>query len=215
MILICSSDEKLVTRWRKGMPPSSVLAAVADLSSLQQAIQRPEATLAVVDLALPGLGEAEAKHLCAAAPSVAFFFLSERPNGQEGVALIGAGARGYGNRYMAPELLRQAIEVIELGEVWLGRNLTEHLIKKIAQKDKVVEQPEVDDRFSQLTQREREIALKVAEGDSNKVIARALNITERTVKAHLSAVFRKTGVRDRLQLALLVRQSGARQLAEN
>ena len=55
-----------------------------------------------------------------------------------------------------------------------------------------------------LTAREREIALQVGVGCSNKVIAQRLGITERTVKAHLGSVFGKLGVKDRLQLALLV-----------
>jgi two-component system nitrate/nitrite response regulator NarL len=48
----------------------------------------------------------------------------------------------------------------------------------------------------------------VASGDSNKIIARKLNITDRTVKAHLTTVFQKLNVRDRLQLALYVNKNG-------
>ena len=53
-----------------------------------------------------------------------------------------------------------------------------------------------------LSAREREVAEAVAEGLTNKQVAARLGITERTVKAHLATVFEKTGVRDRLQLAL-------------
>ena len=55
-----------------------------------------------------------------------------------------------------------------------------------------------------LTAREREIALQIGGGSSNKTIAQRLGITERTVKAHLGSAFAKLGVHDRLQLALLV-----------
>ena len=55
-----------------------------------------------------------------------------------------------------------------------------------------------------LTERESTVARQAAIGDSNQEIATALGITERTVKAHLSAVFEKLGVSDRLQLALRV-----------
>lgn len=58
--------------------------------------------------------------------------------------------------------------------------------------------------FDALTPREREIAVLVGEGVNNKIIARRLDITERTVKAHLGAVFSKLGIPGRLQLALLV-----------
>ncbi|MCH8282968.1 MAG: helix-turn-helix transcriptional regulator, partial [Chloroflexi bacterium] len=58
------------------------------------------------------------------------------------------------------------------------------------------------DSLTILTERERAVALAVAEGRSNKEVARLLDITERTVKAHLGAAFRKLGVRDRMQLVL-------------
>jgi len=55
-----------------------------------------------------------------------------------------------------------------------------------------------------LSAREHQVAQAVARGGTNKEIARAMGITERTVKAHLSAIFEKLGVRDRLQLSLIV-----------
>ena len=55
-----------------------------------------------------------------------------------------------------------------------------------------------------LTTRERLVAEAIAAGKTNKEAARELDITERTVKAHLGAVFDKLGVRDRLQLVLLL-----------
>ena len=65
------------------------------------------------------------------------------------------------------------------------------------------DQPEVS--FDDLTKRERQVAQSVSDGLSNREIAARLNISERTVKARLTAVFQKLGVRDRVQLALLMR----------
>jgi DNA-binding NarL/FixJ family response regulator len=59
-----------------------------------------------------------------------------------------------------------------------------------------------DELPEELSGREAEVAREVVAGRSNKEIARVLGITERTVKAHLGAIFAKLGVRDRLQLAL-------------
>jgi len=58
-----------------------------------------------------------------------------------------------------------------------------------------------------LTEREAELAWLIAQGKSNKQIARQLDITERTVKAHLNAIYRKTGTSGRLPLALLINKS--------
>ena len=65
------------------------------------------------------------------------------------------------------------------------------------------DQPEVS--FDDLTKRERQVAQSVSSGLSNREIAERLNISERTVKARLTTVFQKLGVRDRVQLALLMR----------
>jgi DNA-binding NarL/FixJ family response regulator len=65
--------------------------------------------------------------------------------------------------------------------------------------------PSADDpRLAVLTQRELEVARKIADGASNKEVARDLDITERTVKAHAGAIFEKLGARDRLHLSLIV-----------
>ena len=65
----------------------------------------------------------------------------------------------------------------------------------------------ISDLLANLTRRECEIATLVGNGESNKQIARRLDITERTVKAHLTEVFRKLEVADRLKLALMVKGS--------
>jgi len=62
----------------------------------------------------------------------------------------------------------------------------------------------VNGLLEQLTSREREVAVEVAKGLSNKEVAKLLNITERTVKAHLASTFERLGAKDRLQLALML-----------
>jgi DNA-binding NarL/FixJ family response regulator len=62
----------------------------------------------------------------------------------------------------------------------------------------------VDHLLARLTKREKQVALEAAKGLSNKEIARNLNITDRTVKAHLASSFERLKVKDRLQLALML-----------
>ena len=59
--------------------------------------------------------------------------------------------------------------------------------------------------LGRLTPRERDIAYRIVQGKSNKVIASELGVTERTVKAHLGSIYKKTDTRDRLQLAMLLK----------
>ena len=100
-------------------------------------------------------------------------------------------------------MLSEAKAVVTHGGIWLGRDLLQRLIT--VSTNIVASQPErVAEKLALLTQREQQVALEAAKGLSNKEIARALNITERTVKAHLSSTFERLGIRDRLQLALIL-----------
>jgi DNA-binding NarL/FixJ family response regulator len=128
--------------------------------------------------------------------------LSNIPSDDEALAALGAGAQGYCNAYADPAVLKEVAEVARRGGLWVGETLLSRLLGGLSQK--LVERPADDPNspLSRLTAREREIARRVTHGESNKEIARGLKIAERTVKAHLTVVFEKLGVRDRLQLAL-------------
>ncbi len=115
------------------------------------------------------------------------------------------GAAGACNTHAAPEVLRQVAVVVANGGLWVGQALLRQLVsataRRLGQRQKEVEN---DDWKSLLSEREVQVARLVAGGASNREIASQLAITERTVKAHLTAVFEKLGVRDRLQLSLRV-----------
>lgn len=142
----------------------------------------------------------------AARPDVAIVAMTLAPDSEEAVKALGAGARGYCHALAAPEMLRQVALVVTNGGIWLGPDLMARAAVAVAQAVTPGGRPALD-VFEALTPRERAVALQIAEGASNKEIARRLNITLRTVKAHLSAIFDKLGVRDRLQLVLALRRS--------
>jgi DNA-binding NarL/FixJ family response regulator len=100
-------------------------------------------------------------------------------------------------------VLKELKTVVMHGGVWLGRDLLQTLIG--ASRELVHNQSsKVDEALALLTTREKEVALLASTGLSNKEIARKLSITERTVKAHMSSSLEKLGVKDRLQLALVL-----------
>jgi len=129
--------------------------------------------------------------------------LSNIPNDDEALAALGAGAQGYCNANADPEVLKEVAEVARRGGLWVGEALLSRLVGGLSRR--LVERPADDANgpLASLSAREREIAQRVMLGESNKEIARGLDIAERTVKAHLTVVFEKLGVRDRLQLALV------------
>lgn len=130
------------------------------------------------------------------------------PNKELGA--LAAGAMGCCSPDLDVEQIRRILNIIEDGGVWISNAALPQLLQRLRSKSAAAEpapaavSQATDADLAELTQREREIARMVASGDSNKIIARKLNITDRTVKAHLTTVFQKLNVRDRLQLALYV-----------
>jgi len=159
------------------------------------------ARLALIDAELPDLpplGDPRWPRLSAGLRMV---FASSRPNDAEGLAAIEAGCSGYCHAFASIEQLTQVLDVVESGELWVGRAILNRLLRAV---DHASKAPAAPGWAAGLTEREQEVAQRAALGESNADIAAALDITERTVKSHLSAVFEKIGVADRLQLALRV-----------
>ncbi len=131
------------------------------------------------------------------------FALTPAPNFQEGTALLAAGIKGYANSYIHAKHLRRAITTIKEGNIWLPPSFMQELIAHITPNNT----KKTRSLLEILTKRQRETALLIKEGLSNKEVAKKLNITERTVKAHLSAIFERTGATDRLTLAMLLSEN--------
>lgn len=131
--------------------------------------------------------------------------LSDQPTDEEALAAFAAGARGYCNTHAAAQLLVQIAAVVLQGGLWIGESLMKRLVGATGRLQTSVAPATEGETWSRgLTDREKQVARTVASGASNKEIARALGITERTVKAHVGSIFEKLQVRDRLQLSLKV-----------
>lgn len=128
--------------------------------------------------------------------------LSNTPDVIEAARAFDAGANGYAHAWSAPDLLQQIDAVVSNGGHWLGPDLMQRLVLVSRRIQPTGEREDRVMLLAALSHREIEVAEGVAEGKSNKEIAHDLGITERTVKAHLAAVFEKLAVRDRLHLAL-------------
>jgi DNA-binding NarL/FixJ family response regulator len=114
------------------------------------------------------------------------------------MALFKMGVHGFCRSDMPPELLVKAVNAVSSGELWIQRSLITQVIDELAHG----RSPAVRNKIKCLTPRELEVARMVHMGGNNKSIARELDISERTVKAHLSAIFRKLEIENRLHLAL-------------
>jgi DNA-binding NarL/FixJ family response regulator len=133
--------------------------------------------------------------------------LSDRPTDEEALAAFAAGARGYCNTHAAAQMLIQIAAVVLQGGLWIGESLMQRLVSATSRLQAIpsTAATEKNEIWSKtLTDREEQVARTLAGGASNKEIARALGITDRTVKAHVGAILEKLQVRDRLQLSLIV-----------
>jgi len=106
-----------------------------------------------------------------------------------------SGAAGVVYKDIDPDALVRAIRSVHDGNVLLSPRAAAQVVRSAG--------GPVGDGIDQLTSREREVLAELAKGRSNREIARALTVSEKTVKAHVSAVFAKLGVQDRTQAALV------------
>lgn len=136
-----------------------------------------------------------------AAQTAGVIVLSSLPTEREALASILSGARGYCHASASPSQLVNVVLAVRSGGVWVPPGLLQRLVRSALIEN--IDSSDVQDiRVEALTAREQDVARAVAQGASNKEIALSLNITERTVKAHLTSIFEKLDVRDRVQLAL-------------
>lgn len=187
--LFFSPAEIYSPRWLQAFPAALVSAAVphANAGELVWLLLRDE------------LSFIQVQSLNASGIKVIAMTAVESP--QEARRALEAGASGYVHYLAMPQVLEQVAQVVAAGGMWLGADLMRQLVLATARILPVSSTPKAD--LSLLTSREKAVAELVAAGKSNKEVARDLDITERTVKAHLGAAFEKLQVRDRLQLVLM------------
>lgn len=205
---LCSPSAAMPERLCQAFPQVQALAGAA----LQARLRDQPATQSLVWLSsADAQWSVELRQILQALPDARVVLLSGAPDAREGLSALNDGVRGYTHAYGVPALLQEVALVVEHGGLWVGAELLQRLVgaTHAALADRAVpkvaaaavEAPTAN-AWATLSTREAQVARAVAAGRSNKEVAALLFISERTVKAHLGAVFEKLGVRDRLQLVL-------------
>jgi DNA-binding NarL/FixJ family response regulator len=159
--------------------------------------QQPDVVL--MDLEMPELDGIEAtRRIKEEQPEVAVVILTSFSDRERILRAVDAGAVGYLLKDAEPDELARSIRAAARGDAPLDPKAARELLSARAP----------GSPLESLSPREREVLVMVAEGLPNKVIARQLSISEKTVKAHLTSVFRQIGVTDRTQAALWAQRHG-------
>ena len=159
----------------------------------------------LLDFSLPRLSGLEViRDLDGAAAPVRTIVLTAGIANSDIVKALQLGARGVVLKQSPTELLFKSIRSVFGGEVWIGRELVKDIVHTLTKLGRSEDAAAARDFH--LTGRERQVLGLVVEGEMNKGIAHKLSVGEDTIKHHLTSIFDKTGVSNRLELALFAIQ---------
>ncbi len=184
------------------------IEVVGAVGSAEEGIEAARALapdVILLDLRMPDQdGLQVLKELKEGGVEVPIVMLTTSAEEQDVIESLRLGARGYLLKDMEPDELVAALKEIMGGKKVLAPDLTHVLVEAVAG------EPPREDPFSELTRREQEILALLAEGLSNKMIAKKLGISDGTVKLHVKAILRKLGVHSRVEAAVLAVERGFR-----
>lgn len=206
-LILASAHQKRLASWGRGLNGFvSTSLMVNRMDALRDDVARVKPEVLLLDLDLLELNGRNSvallRRLCAETRTI---IMGDAISESLEWELLKAGVRGCCRNEIEPDFLKQVVDAVQLGELWIRRSLTCRLIDELGKttsKNKAYRA--TLGLLNSLTQREYDIAVRVKNGESNKQIAHACSITERTVKAHLTEIFIKLGVTDRLNLALVI-----------
>jgi DNA-binding NarL/FixJ family response regulator len=190
-----------------------LLEAEPDLAVVGEAVDAAQAIalaatlhpdIVLLDVAMPRVSGIEAVHSLVALPTPPrVILLTAAIETADILKAMQQGARGVVLKESATALLLKAIRIVMDGGYWVGRESVSDLLMALQALGPESDQPTTT--YS-LTQRELQIIALIVEAAGNKKIAETLNISEKTVKHHLTNIFEKLGVTSRLELALFAAQ---------
>ncbi|MFI2647860.1 MULTISPECIES: response regulator transcription factor [Micromonospora] len=190
-------------------PDLAVVGEAIDGADALRVLDRVEADVVVMDLRMPTMDGVEATRRICARPAGSrprVLVLTTFDTEADAFAALRAGASGFLLKNVPPEDLLAAIRVVAEGDSVVAPSITRRLLDRFA--GQLGPAPTEDPRLAQLTEREREVLLLVAQGLSNAEIAARVHVAEATVKTHVGRILAKLQLRDRVQAVVLAYESG-------
>lgn len=177
----------------------AVVASEGNAAAALEAVTRSAPDVVLMDLSMPDVDGIEAtRRILSEQPDVRVVALTSFSDSPQVLGALDAGAIGYLLKDSTPDELRGGVRAAARGESPLSPKAARAVINA----------REAPGESAELSEREREVLALVASGLPNKLIARRLEISEKTVKAHLTSIFHELDVTDRTQAALWARSQG-------
>jgi DNA-binding NarL/FixJ family response regulator len=211
MRVLVADDEPLITAGIRTVLESAgdieVVATVADGGAAVAAALRHRPDVALLDITMPGFdGLAALAELRRQAPAVRAVMLTSFGTEPNVLRALHDGAAGFVLKHCAPDELIRAVRAAHAGDAYLSPEVTRLVLGMVT--PVAGRRQEATARLAVLSPRESEIAGLVAEGLSNAEIGRRLHMSEPTIKTYVSRVLTKLGCANRVEVALLVRDTG-------
>lgn len=204
-------DDTLVRRAvRQILEAADDLEVVGEASDGDGAVrQAPQADVVLMDLRIPGMSGVEAtSRITHSLSSPKVVVLTTVTTDAAITDAIHAGALGFLLKTSSPEDIVSAVRAAHTGDAFMSPTSTRQLLEQLRSDTGRRGHRAARKTLSALTDREREVAIAVAEGLTNDAIAARLNISASTVKAHLSTIQTKLDVDSRVRIAVLVERAG-------
>jgi DNA-binding NarL/FixJ family response regulator len=183
-------------------PGFTVVGEAADGSEVAKLTSSLKPAVLMLDIAMPGLtGIQVLRELASAQGEVRTIVLTAAIEKKQIVEALQLGARGILLKDAAIQLVKKCIEKVMAGDYWVGREAVTSLVDYLHGL-KQSTGGKAEQKLPHFTTREQEIISAILTGCVNKEIAAKLSISEETVKRHLSNIFAKAGVSNRLELAV-------------
>jgi two-component system nitrate/nitrite response regulator NarL len=173
-----------------------------------QRVEELKPDIVLLDLRMPDMGGLDVlQKLREKETGIPVVMLTTSNDEADLIKSLRSGAQGYLLKDMEPDELVGALRDIENGKNVVAQDLTDALARMVQGEASVADE---EGPFSELTPREMEILCLLAEGQSNKLIARNLGISDGTVKLHVKAILRKLGIHSRVEAAVIAVEQGLR-----
>ncbi|MDO4412784.1 response regulator transcription factor [Cutibacterium sp.] len=204
-------DDVLVRRAvRQILETAEDLETVGEAGDGDEAVrQAPHADVVLMDLRMPGMSGVEATSRITHIPSPPKVVVLTTVTADAAVIdAIHAGASGFLLKTSSPEEIVHAVRAAHAGDAFMSPTSTRQLLEQLRGDVGRRNRRAARRTLAALTDREREVAVGVAEGLTNDAIAAQLNVSPSTVKAHLSTIQTKLAVDSRVRIAVLIERAG-------